>query len=101
MLSYQLALETTEMLESVGLDRAPLAGAALLFVKSGLKGKSYRMAVQEPVNAESRAQILARIEQAVELIASAEFAGEPRSFGPAGTPSRHRWHFIGQVCGDV
>jgi len=101
MLTYQLALETEELLGALGSDKAPLGGAALLFVKSGVRGKNYRMAIQEPLNDEARAALLTRIDQAVELIAKAEFPGEPRSFGPVGTPSRHRWHFIGQVCGDV
>ncbi len=101
MLTYQLALETKELVESLGVDKAPLGGAALLFVKSGVRGKSYRMALQEPLTHEAKAQLLERIDRAVELIAQVEFRGEPRSFGPVGTPSRHRWHFIGAVCGDV
>jgi superfamily I DNA/RNA helicase/RecB family exonuclease len=101
MLTYQLALETTDMMETLGVPQAPLAGACLLFVKSGVRGKRYRVAMQEPLDSDTTAALLERIDKAVEIIAQAQFTGEPRSFGPIGTPSRHRWHFIGQVCGDV
>jgi RecB family exonuclease len=101
MLSYQIALETPELLEDLGIAPAPLGGACLLFVKSGVRGKRYRLAVQEPLGPDTKAALLERIERAVEVIAHSEFTGEPRSFGAVGTPSRHRWHFIGAVCGDV
>jgi len=101
MLTYQLALETTELLETVNMKEAVSGGAALLFVKSGVRGKRYRMAIQEPIDDEARASVLARIEKAAETISQPQFRGDPLSFGPVGTPSKHRWHFIGQVCGDV
>jgi len=49
----------------------------------------------------TREEFVSRIEKAATLVAAAEFAGEPLSFGPIGTPPRHRWHFIAQVCGDA
>jgi RecB family exonuclease len=101
MLTYQLALETPELLDALDTPGALSGGAALLFVKSGVRGKRYRMAVQAPIDEESRASLLERIERAVETISQAHFLGDPLSFGPVGTPSAHRWHFIGQVCGDV
>jgi superfamily I DNA/RNA helicase/RecB family exonuclease len=100
MLAYQLALEQEDFQEwSAGAPK-PSAGAVLLFVKSGVGGKRYRVATQEPLTAEDREAFFARIEKAVSLINAAEFTGGPREFGGGG-PSRHRWHFVGQVCGDV
>jgi RecB family exonuclease len=101
MLTYQLAVQATDMMDSLGVSEATLAGACLLFVKSGVRGKRYRMAIQEPLDSDTTASLLERIDKAVAIIAQAEFTGDPRSFGPIGTPSKHRWHFIGQVCGDV
>jgi superfamily I DNA/RNA helicase/RecB family exonuclease len=99
MLTYQLALENEELLAT--LNRAPTesAGAVLLFVKSGVRGKAYRFATQEPVTDEARALFLERLETAVSLISAASFSGSPRLFGGS-SHSKHRWHFVGQVCGD-
>jgi RecB family exonuclease len=99
MLTYQLALENEELL--VALNRVPTesAGAMLLFVKSGVRGKSYRFATQEPVSEEARAAFLERLEAAVSVMSAASFSGGPRLFGGS-SHSRHRWHFVGQVCGD-
>jgi hypothetical protein len=100
MLAYQMALEDPE--SGLLSDTADVvnAGAVLLFVKSGVRGKNYRLATQEPLTPEGREAFLARIETAAKIISAAEFAGGPLVFG-AGAPSRHRWHFVGQVCGDV
>lgn len=100
MLAYQAALEQEDFQEWATGSPKPSAGAVLLFVKSGVGGKRYRMATQEPLSVADREAFFARIEQAVGLINSAQFAGGPRTFGGGG-PSRHRWHFVGQVCGDV
>lgn len=100
MLAYQMALQDPESgLVSDAVETVN-GGAVLLFVKSGVRGKNYRLATQEPLTPEGREAFLARIEEAARIISAAEFAGGPRILG-AGTPSRHRWHFVGQVCGDV
>ena len=101
MLSYQLALESEDIRTLLGEHEPVSAGAVLLFVKSGVRGKTYRLATQAPLDAPTRAAFLARIEAAAAIICSHEFSGEPQAFGPPGTPARHRWHSIGQVCGDV
>jgi hypothetical protein len=100
MLAYQMALEHDNFSLVGNLPEASHAGAVLLFVKSGVHGKRYRLATQEPITPEGREAFLARIQQAVSLINQAEFAGGPRVFGGSSS-SRHRWHFVGQVCGDV
>ena len=101
MLAYQLGVHTKELMEQCGLTEVTLEGAALLFVKSGVRGKRYRLALQQPLDQDTTKTLLERIDRACEIIASAEFSGEPRNFGGPGAPSRHRWHFIGQVCGDA
>jgi RecB family exonuclease len=99
MSSYQMALESPELLGELGLESMPSAGAVLLFVKSGLGGKSYRFATQEPLDSQAREKFFERLEHAVTLISASSFTGGPRIFG-RNTHSRHRWHFVGQVCGD-
>jgi RecB family exonuclease len=100
LLAYQLAL-TFDDLSAVLPENLVSAGASLLFVKEGIRGKAYRLTTQPPVDEQGVADFLARVEQAAALMASHEFTGGPLSFGPAGTPSRHRWHFVGEVCGDA
>lgn len=100
LLAYQLAL-TSDDLSAVLPENLVSAGASLLFVKEGIRGKAYRLTTQPPVDEQGVADFLARVEQAAALMASHEFTGGPLSFGPAGTPSRHRWHFVGEVCGDA
>ena len=100
LLAYQVALNAPELAGAVG-DNPVSAGASLLFVKEGVRGRSYRLTTQAPIDDQGVQDFLVRIEQAAELMASHEFTGGPLSFGPAGTPSRHRWHFVGQVCGDA
>ena len=100
MLAYQMALEHDNFSLVGDLPNPSHAGAVLLFVKSGVRGKRYRLAAQEPMTPEGREAFLARIQQAASIINHAEFAGGPRVFGGSGS-SRHRWHFVGQVCGDV
>jgi hypothetical protein len=82
-------------------EGVPSAGASLLFVKEGIRGKSYRLTTQPPVDEQGIADFLVRVEAAAALMAAHEFPGGPLSFGPQGSPSRHRWHFVGQVCGDA
>lgn len=100
MLAYQMALLDPESGLVPDGANGTTAGAVLLFVKSGVRGKNYRLATQEPLTAEGQEAFLERIEKAARIISAAEFTGGPRVFG-AGMPSRHRWHFVGQVCGDV
>ena len=100
MFAYQLALQSPELRAQMGLADMENAGAVLLFVKSGVGGKRYRLATQAPLDDTGREAFVERLDKAVAVICAAEFAGEPRVFG-AGGHSRHRWHFVGQVCGDV
>jgi RecB family exonuclease len=101
MLAYQMGLESSEITTLWDHGNAGSAGAVLLFVKQGVRGKTYRLAAQAPLTSEGRNAFLERIEKAAAVISSHEFSGEPRAFGPPGSPARHRWHAIGQVCGDV
>jgi RecB family exonuclease len=100
LLAYQWAVASGALAE-VAPEGSTSAGASLLFVTEGVRGKSYRLTTQPPVDEQGLADFLTRVEQAAQLMAAHEFTGEPLSFGPAGTPSRHRWHFVGQVCGDA
>ena len=100
LLAYQLALTSEDLSDAVG-ENPVSAGASLLFVKEGVRGKAYRLTTQPPVDEQGMTDFLARIEQAATLMSSHQFTGGPLSFGPAGTPSRHRWHFVGEVCGDA
>ncbi|MGA1688682.1 MAG: PD-(D/E)XK nuclease family protein [Pontimonas sp.] len=98
--AYQLALLADEVKPLVG-EEAVSAGASLLFVKSGVRGKAYRLATQPPLGEDGMQAFMERIEAAAAIMNSAHFSGVPLSYGPAGTPSRHRWHFVGAVCSDA
>jgi RecB family exonuclease len=98
--AYQLALLADEVKPLVG-EEAVSAGASLLFVKSGVRGKTYRLATQPPLGEDGMQAFMERIEAAAAIMNSAHFSGVPLSYGPAGTPSRHRWHFVGAVCSDA
>ena len=100
MLVYQLGVLTEQAREDYRLGDDPLSGAALLFVKSGVRGKRYRVTTQEPLTPETIEQTYQRIERAALMIAQSQFSGGPRQWGDSSTPGRHRWHFVGQVCGD-
>jgi RecB family exonuclease len=100
LLAYQLAVTTPEVTGDLGVDPAPTGGAYLLYVSSGLRGKPYRIALQPPLDEQGRAQFLQRLEDVREVMARSQFAlgeGDSRASGRA---PRHRWHLIGQVCGD-
>ena len=101
LFAYQMGIASREIQDQLPNGQARIAGAGLLFVKKGVRGKTYRLSTQPPMDAQSSAAFASRIEEAAKMIASAEFSGEPMSFGAQGTPARHRWHFIAQVCGDV
>lgn len=100
LLAYQLAVTTPEVTGDLGVAPAPTGGAYLLYVSSGLRGKPYRIALQPPLDEQGRAQFLQRLEDVREVMARSQFAlgeGDSRASGRA---PRHRWHLIGQVCGD-
>lgn len=92
--SYQLAYAEGVLqphLEAHGEHSA--GGAKLLFVKNGVRGKSYREAVQAPLTEEQLEGFRTRIRQAAALMAAAEFKGvleiDTRSFS-AGSRLLHR-----------
>ena len=100
LLAYQLAITTREVTDGWGIDQGPTGGAYLLYVSSGKGGKPYRIALQAPLDEEGRQVFIERLEQVRETIASHQFGlgeGSPRI---PGRPPTHRWHLIGQVCGE-
>lgn len=100
LLAYQLALESEDVREQWGITEGEGAGAFLLFVKSGIRGKPYRLALQAPLTPEGRENFLERLEVARGLMARSEFVVGAGWGVPNGRPPRHRWHLVGQVCGD-
>ena len=73
---YQLAYadgKLDEFLDALGAHSG--GGAKLLFVKEGLRGKSYRVAEQAQLDAEALDGFRRRISQAATLMAAAEFTG--------------------------
>jgi superfamily I DNA/RNA helicase/RecB family exonuclease len=100
LLAYQLALTTPEVTSEWGLDQVVHGGAYLLYVSSGKGGKPYRIAFQAPLDDEGRRVFLERLEAARQAVANHQFAlGEGGGRAASGPPP-HRWHLIGQVCGD-
>ena len=74
--AYQLAYaegKLDEFLDALGAHSG--GGAKLLFVKEGLRGKSYRVAEQAQLDAEALEGFRRRISQAATLMAAAEFTG--------------------------
>jgi len=74
--AYQLAYadgKLDEFLDALGAHSG--GGAKLLFVKEGLRGKSYRVAEQAQLDAEALDGFRRRISQAAALMAAAEFKG--------------------------
>ncbi len=74
--AYQLAYadgKLDEFLDALGAHSG--GGAKLLFVKEGLRGKSYRVAEQAQLDAEALDGFRRRISQAAALMAAAEFTG--------------------------
>ena len=100
LLAYQLAITTPEVTTEWGLDQVSPGGAYLLFVSSGKGGKPYRIAFQAPLDDEGREVFLERLEAVRQAVAHHQFAlGEGSGRSGVGPP-QHRWHLIGQVCGD-
>lgn len=100
LLSYQLALTTPDVTAEWGLEPAPMGGAYLLYVSSGKGGKPYRIALQAPLDDEGREAFFERLEAVRHTIASNQFALGDAGNRSGGQPPTHRWHLIGQVCGD-
>jgi len=100
LLAYQVALTSEEIAADQGVTDGNNGGAYLLFVSSGLGGKPFRLAVQPPVTDEGREGFRERISWVADQMAGAQFArGQVESAGNSRAP-RHRWHLIGEVCGD-
>jgi superfamily I DNA/RNA helicase len=100
LLAYQLALTTPEVAEKVGPGEVTNGGAYLLFVSSGKGGKPYRIAFQAPLDDEGRDVFLERLEAVRQAVAHHQFALGEGGGRNGGGPPKHRWHLIGQVCGD-
>lgn len=100
LLSYQLALTTPEVSAEWGLDDVTTGGAYLLYVSSGKGGKPYRIAFQAPLDDDGREVFLERLEAVRQAIAQHQFALGEGGGRTGGGPPKHRWHLMGQVCGD-
>jgi len=100
LLAYQLALTTPEVAEEWGSAEITHGGAYLLFVSSGKGGKPYRIAFQAPLDDEGREMFLERLEAVRQAVAHHQFALGEGGGRHGGGPPKHRWHLIGQVCGD-
>ena len=100
LLAYQLALTTPEVAQQWGLDEVAPGGAYLLYVSSGKGGKPYRIAFQAPLDDEGRDIFLDRLEAVRQAVAHHQFALGEGNNRFSGGPPAHRWHLIGQVCGD-
>jgi superfamily I DNA/RNA helicase/RecB family exonuclease len=99
LLAYQLAITTPDVVGSLG-GAVETAGAYLLYVSSGVRGKPYRIALQPPLDEAGREAFLARLGEVSRTVASERFAVGEADSTPTGRPPKHRWHLIGQVCGD-
>ena len=99
LLSYQLAITTPGAVEGVG-ENASSAGAYLLYVSSGVRGKTYRLAQQQPLDDATREAFLDRLGQVAAVVSSHQFSVGEAGVRVPGQAPKHRWHLIGQVCGD-
>ena len=91
--AYQLAYADgmlDEFLDGLGAHRG--GGAKLLFVKSGVGGKSYRVAEQPPLDHDALDGFRRRITQAATLMAAAQFDGavELTGWGATRSAALHR-----------
>ncbi len=97
--AYQLALRDSDLASELNTDGG-VAGAWLLFVREGKGGKRYRLATQQPLDAEALDGFRQHILDSAAVMASSEFEGpREKTFG-ADTVSEHRWQRVGAVCGD-
>ena len=100
LLAYQLALTTPEVAQQWGFDQVTHGGAYLLYVSSGKGGKPYRIAFQAPLDDDGREAFLERLEAVRQAVAHHQFALGEGGGRAGGGPPKHRWHVMGQVCGD-
>jgi len=97
--AYQLALRDSDVATALSTEGG-VAGAWLLFVREGKGGKQYRLATQQPLDAEALNAFRQHILDSAAVMASHEFEGpREKTFG-ADTVSEHRWQRVGAVCGD-
>lgn len=99
--AYQLAYRAglfDDVLEDLGEHRA--GGAKLLYVKSGVDGKTYREGVQAPLGDEGLEAFRERIRQVAIGMAAASFEGalEVGGYGLGAVPEL-RLHRVGAVSG--
>ncbi len=101
--AYQLAYAEGRLDEALAPHgtHAP-GGAKLLFVKEGVRGKSYREAAQPPLDHDELEGFRRRIEQAATLMAAAEFSGvvDPTAGRPPSGASRQKMHRVKAVSSD-
>ncbi|MBC7724805.1 MAG: ATP-dependent helicase [Burkholderiaceae bacterium] len=91
--AYQLAYADGMLDEQLdGLGGHSGGGAKLLFVKSGVGGKTYRVAEQAALDVDALDAVRRRISDAAELMASTEFDGtvEVTGWGAQGSARLHR-----------
>jgi superfamily I DNA/RNA helicase/RecB family exonuclease len=98
---YQLAYESGQ-LDELCAAHAPhrSAGAKLLFVREGVRGKLYREGVQAALDADGLDGFRERIEQAARAIAVAEFEGKAQLDEYRGDVAVRRLHRVPAVCSD-
>lgn len=98
---YQLAYESGQLDELC----APIvphhsAGAKLLFVREGVRGKLYREGAQATLDADGLDAFRERIRQAAIAIAVAEFEGTAQLDEHRGDAAVRRLHRVRSVCSD-
>ncbi|MBI5160497.1 MAG: ATP-dependent helicase [Micrococcales bacterium] len=101
--SYQLAYASGVLDEALAVHGEHRGGGAkLLFVKSGVKGRRYREAVQRVFEVEQVEAARARLLEAARLIAAAEFRGlvELDDRGGMWDLSSYRLHRTSEVTSD-
>ena len=97
--AYQYALSDPATRAEWDIEGDP-AGAWLLFVSGGVRGKPYRLATQDPLGTDGLEAFANRVREAARRAAQAQFEG-PRFYPVGGsTVSRHRWQRVGSVCGE-
>jgi superfamily I DNA/RNA helicase/RecB family exonuclease len=98
---YQLAYASGQ-LDEVCAPFAPHhgAGAKLLFVREGVRGKAYREGVQPALDSEGLDAFRERIELAVDAIAVSVFSGTADVRERGGQVSVHRLHRVREVTSD-
>jgi hypothetical protein len=99
MFAYQIAVASRDFQKKLDID-GPLAGAGLLFLRGGTGGNNYRLTSQPPLDGIGKKNFLRRVKTVAESMSANQFSGSALSFGGSKVSSRHRWHFVGTVCGD-